>query len=128
MGKRRDTTPTLFDTEDCTAVADDVLGSIPPEWPVVRLGEVTYEGIVVTMIHKFDDIPANVCLRENVYVLVDEARQVAAAFAEFPHWQTSSHQEQDLRKALYRALIGGGVSTVVDYARRIITMLRGAKR
>ena len=36
-------------------------------------------------------------------------------------------EEQDLRKALYRALIAGGVSTVVDYAQRIMTMLRGAK-
>lgn len=32
-------------------------------------------GIIVTMIHKFDDIPPEVCLRSNVYVLVDEAHR-----------------------------------------------------
>jgi type I restriction enzyme R subunit len=57
----------------------------------------------------------------------DIARQVAAAFAEFPHWQTSGHQEQDLRKTLYQALIAGGVSTVVDYAQRIMAMMRAGK-
>ena len=65
--------------------------------------------------------------QEGVSKADDVARQVATAFAGFPHWQTSSHQEQDLRKALYKALIAGGVSTVVDYAQRIMTMLRGAK-
>jgi hypothetical protein len=28
---------------------------------------------------------------------------------------------------LYKALIAGGVSTVVDYAQRIVAMLRGTK-
>jgi type I restriction enzyme R subunit len=65
--------------------------------------------------------------QEGVPKADEVARQVAAAFAEFPHWQTSSHQDQHLRKVLYRALIAGGVSTVVDYAQRIMTMLRGAK-
>jgi type I restriction enzyme R subunit len=32
-------------------------------------------GLVVSMIHKFDDIPANVVSRENVFVLVDEAHR-----------------------------------------------------
>jgi type I restriction enzyme R subunit len=65
--------------------------------------------------------------QEGVETAGDIARQVAAAFAEFPHWQTSSHQEADLRKSLYKALIGGGVSTVVDYAQRIMAMLRRAQ-
>jgi type I restriction enzyme R subunit len=65
--------------------------------------------------------------QEGVTKADDVARQVAAAFVEFPHWQTSTHQEQDLRKALYKALIAGGVSTVVDYAQRIMNMLRGAR-
>ena len=34
-----------------------------------------YRGLIVSMIHKFDDIPANVNLRENIYVLVDEAHR-----------------------------------------------------
>jgi type I restriction enzyme R subunit len=65
--------------------------------------------------------------QEGVAKADEVARQVATAFAEFPHWQTSGHQEQDLRKALYKALIGGGVSTVVDYAQRIMNLLRRAK-
>ncbi len=32
-------------------------------------------GLIVSMIHKFDDIPANVNRRSNIYVLVDEAHR-----------------------------------------------------
>jgi type I restriction enzyme R subunit len=32
-------------------------------------------GLIVSMIHKFDDIPANICPRDNVFVLVDEAHR-----------------------------------------------------
>lgn len=34
-----------------------------------------YRGIIVTMIHKFQDMPANINLRKNIYVLVDEAHR-----------------------------------------------------
>jgi type I restriction enzyme R subunit len=34
-----------------------------------------YRGLVVSMIHKFDDIPANVNTRESVVILVDEAHR-----------------------------------------------------
>lgn len=34
-----------------------------------------YRGLVVSMIHKFDDIPANINTRESVIVLVDEAHR-----------------------------------------------------
>lgn len=34
-----------------------------------------YRGIVVTMIHKFHGIPANLNLRKNIYVLIDEAHR-----------------------------------------------------
>ncbi len=34
-----------------------------------------YRGIVVTMIHKFRDMPANLNLRRNMYVLIDEAHR-----------------------------------------------------
>jgi type I restriction enzyme R subunit len=34
-----------------------------------------YRGIVVTMIHKFRDMPANLNLRRNIFVLVDEAHR-----------------------------------------------------
>lgn len=32
-------------------------------------------GLIVSMIHKFDDIPANLNCRENIFVLVDEAHR-----------------------------------------------------
>jgi type I restriction enzyme R subunit len=50
----------------------------------------------------------------------------AEAFQEFPHWQTSSHQEQEVRKSLYKALIESGVEAVVDLAQGVMKMLRRA--
>jgi hypothetical protein len=52
------------------------------------------------------------------------ARQVETAFADHPHWQTSSHQEQELRKVLYKALIDGKVENVVEMAQTLMKMLR----
>ncbi|GAG84343.1 unnamed protein product, partial [marine sediment metagenome] len=34
-----------------------------------------YRGIIVTTIHKFRDMPANLNERENIYVLIDEAHR-----------------------------------------------------
>ncbi len=34
-----------------------------------------YRGIIVTMIHKFRDMPANLNTRSNIYVLIDEAHR-----------------------------------------------------
>jgi type I restriction enzyme R subunit len=34
-----------------------------------------YRGIIVTMIHKFRDLPANINTRTNIYVLIDEAHR-----------------------------------------------------
>jgi len=34
-----------------------------------------YRGIIVSTIHKFRDMPANVCDRQNVFVLIDEAHR-----------------------------------------------------
>ena len=34
-----------------------------------------YRGLIVSMIHKFDDIPAKINKRDNVFVLVDEAHR-----------------------------------------------------
>jgi len=34
-----------------------------------------YRGVIVTTIHKFDDMPADMITRQNVYVLVDEAHR-----------------------------------------------------
>lgn len=35
-------------------------------------------GLIVSIIHKFEGMPANLCARENVYVLVDEAHRSTA--------------------------------------------------
>jgi type I restriction enzyme R subunit len=37
-----------------------------------------YRGIVVTMIHKFRDMPANLNTRKNIFVLIDEAHRTTA--------------------------------------------------
>ena len=42
---------------------------------LVELLKNDYRGIIVTMIHKFNDMPADVCERSNVYVLIDEAHR-----------------------------------------------------
>ncbi len=36
-------------------------------------------GFIVSMIHKFDDRPANICQRKNVFVLIDEAHRSTGA-------------------------------------------------
>jgi len=40
-----------------------------------RLLREDYRGIIVTMIHKFRDMPAKLNLRNNIYVLIDEAHR-----------------------------------------------------
>jgi type I restriction enzyme, R subunit len=40
-----------------------------------RLLKNDYRGIIVTMAHKFRDMPADVDLRHNIYVLIDEAHR-----------------------------------------------------
>ena len=55
---------------------------------------------------------------------LDVARTASSAFEQYPHWQTSTHQEQDVRRALYKALIDAGVEKVVDIAQGIMRILR----
>jgi len=40
-----------------------------------RLQKDDYRGIIVTMIHKFRDMPADLNTRPNIYVLIDEAHR-----------------------------------------------------
>ncbi|MBI5015925.1 MAG: HsdR family type I site-specific deoxyribonuclease [Deltaproteobacteria bacterium] len=40
-----------------------------------RLLREDYRGLIVTMIHKFRDMPANLNTRKNIYVLIDEAHR-----------------------------------------------------
>jgi type I restriction enzyme R subunit len=37
-----------------------------------------WRGLIVSMIHKFEGIPADLCTRENVFVLIDEAHRTTA--------------------------------------------------
>ena len=46
--------------------------------------------------------------REGIAQAGAVARAAAEAFVRHPHWATSSHQEQEVRKALYKALIRCG--------------------
>jgi type I restriction enzyme R subunit len=54
------------------------------------------------------------------------AKEAGEAFEKYPHWQTSSHQEQEVRKSFYKALITAEVEGVVDVAQGILKMLRRA--
>ncbi len=40
-----------------------------------RLLKKEYRGIIVSMVHKFRDMPADISLRKNIYVLIDEAHR-----------------------------------------------------
>lgn len=47
-------------------------------YTISRLNELLrtdYRGIILTMIHKFRDMPANINTRNNIFVLVDEAHR-----------------------------------------------------
>jgi type I restriction enzyme R subunit len=54
------------------------------------------------------------------------AQAAGEAFAAYPHWAVSSHQEQGVRRALYKALIDAGVSGVADVAQHLLKMLKRA--
>jgi len=64
--------------------------------------------------------------RDGVDKAQDVAQSAATAFADHPHWQSSTHQEQEVRKSLYKALITAGVDGVVEVAQRLMKMLRRA--
>ncbi|MGJ8642220.1 MAG: type I restriction endonuclease subunit R [Luteolibacter sp.] len=54
------------------------LGNLEHAGSIARLNELLkddYRGIIVTMIHKFRDMPANLNTRSNIYVLIDEAHR-----------------------------------------------------
>ena len=54
------------------------LGSLEHANSMARLKKLLkddYRGIIVTMIHKFRDMPANLNTRSNIYVLIDEAHR-----------------------------------------------------
>ena len=54
------------------------LGNLEHASSIARLNRLLkddYRGIIVTMIHKFRDMPANLNTRSNIYVLIDEAHR-----------------------------------------------------
>ena len=54
------------------------LGNLEHANSIRRLNQLLkddYRGIIVTMIHKFRDMPANLNTRSNIYVLIDEAHR-----------------------------------------------------
>src|SRR5262249_11881581 len=65
--------------------------------------------------------------RQEVPKAIDVARGIATAFEQFPPWQTSERQEQDVRKEIYKALINSDVvDGVKDLTDAILKMLRRA--
>ncbi len=64
--------------------------------------------------------------REGISKAHEVANRAAEAFKQYPHWQESSHQEQEVRKSLYKALIDAGLDDVVELAKSIMKMLRRA--
>lgn len=54
------------------------LGNLEHASSIARLNQLLkddYRGIIVTMIHKFRDMPAEINTRSNIYVLIDEAHR-----------------------------------------------------
>jgi type I restriction enzyme R subunit len=54
------------------------LGNLEHATSITRLNNLLrddYRGIIVTMIHKFRDMPASINTRSNIYVLIDEAHR-----------------------------------------------------
>ena len=54
------------------------LGNLEHAGNIARLNQLLkddYRGIIVTMIHKFRDMPANLNTRSNIYILIDEAHR-----------------------------------------------------
>lgn len=57
------------------------LGNLEHASSIARLNQLLrddYRGIIVTMIHKFRDMPANLNTRSNIYVLIDEAHRTTS--------------------------------------------------
>jgi type I restriction enzyme R subunit len=68
--------------------------------------------------------------QDGVAVALKVAEQISEAFGRYPHWQTSERQEQEVRVALYKSLMQGGVEEkkVVDGAAKLMKLLRRSAR
>jgi type I restriction enzyme R subunit len=63
---------------------------------------------------------------EGVAEALKVAKESQKAFEQYPHWQTSERQEQDVRRSLYKALIDAGAEAVVELASKLTKLLRRA--
>ena len=82
------------------------LGNLEHADSIVQLNQLLrddYRGIIVTMIHKFRDMQANINTRSNIYVLIDEA-----------HRTTGSDLGNFLMAGLPKATYIGFTGTPVD--------------
>lgn len=70
---------------------------------LIRILGSDYRGLIISMIHKFDDIPANINTRKNIIVMVDEA-----------HRTTGGHLGNYLMAALPNATYIGFTGTPID--------------
>ena len=61
---------------------------------------------------------------EGVSRALEVATLIEVAFQRHPHWKRSDRQAQELRRALYRALIDIGVENVVERVQRIMRVLK----
>lgn len=81
-------------------------GKAEPAYSKQRLSELLrsdYRGLIISMIHKFDKADADLCIRDNVFILVDEA-----------HRTTSGHFGNYLVGALPNATLIGFTGTPID--------------
>jgi len=62
--------------------------------------------------------------RENVDEAERLAREAAGAFEQYPHWRQSAEQEREVRKALYKVLLGTEIDNVTELTDRLLSMLR----
>ena len=64
--------------------------------------------------------------REGVKGAEEAARQVAAALEDHPHWQRSEKGEREVRRALYKALLGARAERITELAEHLMSTLRKA--
>lgn len=57
---------------------------------------------------------------------LDLAARVEASFRSFPHWATSSAQERELRRELYKVLAKASPKEVVAWVNALLALLRRA--
>ena len=64
--------------------------------------------------------------REGVKGAEEAARRVAAALEEHPHWRRSERGEREVRRILYKALLGAGAERITELAEHLMGTLRKA--